>query len=153
MQIDLTKKEYRFLLDILSIADWIFMAHKIDKDRRFEMHEKVIQKFYSFAKEMGYEDLIEFAEDADEYFPTKNYEDSGKFLEYIEEFENDSFWDELIERLTTREVLKKIGGASKLAKLSHEKRLDLFSAVEENFVNEFEQHGLDRVKIEIDENE
>lgn len=32
MKIDLTRKEYRDLLDILAIANWVLNAHKVDRD-------------------------------------------------------------------------------------------------------------------------
>ena len=148
MQIDITKKEYRFLLDILSIADWVFTSHKIDRDRRVEKHGKIIQKFYSLAKEMGYEKLIEFDPNMKYYFPTKKYEDSGHFMEYIEEFENDTFWDELIYRLAMRDVVKKVGSVQKLSRLSNDERIKLFSSVEQQYEDEFEKHGIDHLKIE-----
>ena len=58
MKINITKKEYRLLLDILSIADWVMNAYQTEDDPRTKPYEDLEQKFLSYAKDFGFENLI-----------------------------------------------------------------------------------------------
>src|SRR3972149_7905870 len=55
--------------------------------------------------------LIEYSKDFHEYMPTRKYEDTCSAMEFIEEFENESFWDELIDRLAERDTIREVGEA------------------------------------------
>jgi hypothetical protein len=94
MKIDLTRKEYRDLLDMLSIAEWVLNAHKVEKDPRTERYRKPEQKFFALAKRMKYENLIAYAPEHDRYFPTREYEEKSSTQAFITEYDNDSFWEE-----------------------------------------------------------
>ena len=108
MKLELSKDEYRSLIDMIYIAEWVMNAHKIEKDPSTEKYAELEQRISSFADKMGYQDLIVYDEDLKRYFPTRKLED-GPARQYIEEYDNDSFWDELIERLIERDVLREIG--------------------------------------------
>jgi len=51
MKINITKKEYRLLLDILYLGDWMLTAHDDQETPEKEKYQDVIQKFYSYAKD------------------------------------------------------------------------------------------------------
>lgn len=147
MKINFTKKEYKFLLDILYIADWVLNAHKVEEDPRTEAYKILEQKIFSYAKDTGFENLIEYAPDHKEYFPTKEYEETGPAMEFIEEFENDTFWDQLINRLAERDLIRQVGGIENLSNLSFENRIEKTFPLEEKYATEFETNGLDNLKI------
>jgi hypothetical protein len=147
MQIDFTQKEYECLLDVLYIADWVMNAHKVEDDPRTEAYKKLGQKIFSYAKDMGFENLIEYASDLKKYFPTGEYEETGPAREFIEEFENDTFWEELTSRLADRDSARKVGGVENLYKLSFEDRLKIILPLEEMYSSEFEKRGLDGLSI------
>jgi len=60
MKINFTKKEYRSLIDLLDIANWVINAHRTGIGEEPKEYADLIQKIYSFSKEMGCEDIIEF---------------------------------------------------------------------------------------------
>ena len=74
------------------------------------------------------------------YFPTREYEEDSDVRKFIEEFENDSFWDELITRLAERDFGKEVGEGIK--EMSVEKRFQRLSELEEKYAEEFEREGL-----------
>jgi len=147
MKIDFTRKEYRRLLDILYIADWVMNAHKVEDDPKTEAYKELEQKIFSYAKDMGFEDLIEYVVDHGEYFPTRKLEESSPTMEFIGEFENDTFWEELISRLADRDLIKQMGGMKELSKLPFEERVKKTLALEEKYASEFEKKGLDSLSI------
>ena len=147
MKIEFTPKEYECLLDILYIADWVLNAHKIEDDPRTEAYKKLEQKIFSYAKEMGFENLVEYASEYKKYFPTRELEETGSAREFIEEFENDTFWDELASRLAERDSARKVGGVKNLFKLSFEERAEIIWSFEEKYASEFETRGLEGLSI------
>lgn len=147
MKIEFTREEYRRLLDIVFMADWVINAHKIKENSKTEKYNKLEQKIYSYAKEMGFEDLIEYAPDHEKYYSTRKFEDEGRAMAFIYEFENDTFWDELISRLADRDLIRQIGGIENLSQLSFEERIERTVPLEEKYSSEFEERGLDGVSI------
>jgi hypothetical protein len=61
----------------------------------------------SYAKDFGFENLISYDENLAKYYQTRAYEDAESFMPFIDEFEEESFWDKLCTRLAQRELLQK----------------------------------------------
>ena len=53
MKINITKKEYRLLLDILHLGEWMLTAHDQEEMPEKKKYQDLVQKFYSYAEEMG----------------------------------------------------------------------------------------------------
>jgi phage pi2 protein 07 len=146
MKINFTKKEYRFLSDIIHIADWIMNSHSVEQRKETEEHEAVFQKLLSFAKEMGYEDLIECVKGNGKYYPTHKFENESVAHQFIDEFQEDIFWEELISRLARRDLLKEKQVGS-VAELSDDEWISGMTNAEEKWVKEFEEFDLDRISV------
>jgi hypothetical protein len=147
MKISLTKQEYQLLLDMLYIATWIIKAHKVGDDPQEQPYEELEQKLFSFAKEAGYENLIEYEEKFGQYFPTRELEEESLARSFIDEYDNDSFWEELTARLATRDVARKLGGFDKLAALPPMERIERLGNREDYYNAEFVANGLDNLKL------
>ncbi len=130
---------------MIQIAEWVMNAHKMKKDSSTEKYSKLEQKIYSFANKLGCENLIEYDKEMNEYFPTKEF-DEGQGMQYIDEYNNDSFWDELIDRIVVRDVIQKIG-EKKARKLTFEECLEAEEPLREKYSIEFEQNGLDNIEL------
>jgi hypothetical protein len=147
LSMPLTKKEYRTLLDIFEIAHWVLYAHKVKEHPELEEYEQLEQKFLSYAKDMELENLIEYDAELKKYFVTRGYEDTSKFMDFVEEFENDSFWDELVHRLAERDLVQQEGGLENVMKLSLEERIKKESLLQEMYGKEFEKNGLNNLTV------
>ncbi len=86
MKIDLTRKEYRDLLDMLYIAEWVLNANREEDDPRTRRYSKVEQKFYAMSKAMKYENLIEYYPEDKKYFPTREFEETSSAQEFLAEY-------------------------------------------------------------------
>ena len=73
MKIDTTKEEYRLLLDMLSISDWVMNSYKLEDDPETEPYAAFEQKLLSYAKDFGFDNLVQYDAE-EEYFPTAEYE-------------------------------------------------------------------------------
>lgn len=146
MKINITKREYRLLLDILNIADWVLHAHHVQKPSETEGHRQLKQRFYSYAKEMGFKNLIEYIPKYEEYFPTAEFEDKSLYMNYIDEFVEDTFWDELIERLVRRDLVREVG-EDNFKNMSITERFEKEDPIRQKYEEEFEANGLANLQI------
>ena len=146
MKINITKKEYRLLLDILYLGDWVLTAHDDDEAPEKEKYQDVIQKFHSYAKEMGYENLIEGDITSNKYYETREYEDTSEVGEIIEDYNMATFWDELISELAMRDA-KETEGNDAIIKMSPEERIHLLHPLEKRYHEEFMANDLTNLKI------
>ena len=146
MKINITKKEYRLLLDILYLGDWMLTAHDDQEAPEKEKYQDVIQKFYSYAKEMGYENLIEADKASNKYYETREYEDTGGTHEIIDTYNNATFWDELVLELAMRDAKEKVGNDA-FKKMSPEERIHLLYTLEEQYHDEFAANDLANLRV------
>lgn len=148
MKIEFTKREYHTLLEIFQIADWVLHAHKVEKDSRTKRYRDLEQKIFSLANEAGFGDLIKYYPEHKEYFPTKKYDETSPVMEFVEEFENDTFWDELVERLSIRDLIRQ-EGEENLMKMSLEERFKKDESIRQKYWREFVDHGIENLNISI----
>ncbi len=146
MKINFTKKEYRRLLDILDIADWVMTAFDTKKSEEIKKYDAVHQKIFSFSKEMDCEDIIKHDETLGGYYPTYAYEES-EHRKYIENYDEDVFWETLSRRLASRDLIETIG-EKKYDALDPEERFLKLGELESFYEAEFEKNGIKNLKIE-----
>ncbi|ASQ44571.1 hypothetical protein [Legionella clemsonensis] len=144
MKINLTKKEYRALLDMLYLADWVLHAYTIKENEQDE-YEALKKKLLSYFKEMDAEDKIEFSPELNDYFEKADFED---YLneKIIQPYENELFWDELIHRLSERDMVKALG-MEQYSKMDAIERIKRMEEIKEQYANEFEAQGLANLKL------
>jgi len=147
MKINLTREEYRDLLDVLYVAHWVFSAHKVQKDARIERYNQLEQKFLALSKKMRFENLIHYDAEFDAYFPTREFEETSTAHNFIDEYDNDTFWDELANRLAKRDLLKQMGGPEKMVDMPKEEMLEKLFQLEEFYGDEFTQNGLENLQL------
>jgi hypothetical protein len=145
VKLHLTKKEYRALVDLLQVADWILHSHSVKPEEFSSAHEAVMKKILSFSEEMQCEDIIEHDKSRDEYYETPEYE---AFLQekFIEPYNAQTFWEELADRLATRDALREIG-EEKFQSMEPMERVIFLGEKTDAYENEFEEHGLECLTI------
>ena len=146
MKINITKKEYRALLDILFVTEWVHSAHETERRGEDTEIHLLAQKFYAHAKDFGFENLVKHFKEIDEYEPSRQFEDETGAFDVVRRYEDLSFWETLIHRLTEREVMKR-NGIEKIEDLDRDEFYRLADPIEAEFVEEFEAFGLERLTI------
>jgi hypothetical protein len=154
VQINLSREELRRLLHLVSIAAWVIGAHKTEEDPRAAPYDELEQKLYALAAGHGFagetgnpgDDLLDYAESLQKYFPTI-YFDEGEARVFIDEYDDDTFWDELTYRLAERDAVHEAGGVERYAELPPVERIMRTSRFEELYADEFYENGLDNVRI------
>jgi len=147
MKINFTKSEYQILLDVIYMADWVLHAHDTEDRSDTKEYSDLFQKLMSYAKDMGCEDLVGFDEQQKNYAESFIFEEESPALDYIDEFENDSFWAELISRLAQRDALIELKANSPHDVDTETLYTAIFKA-EDKWSKEFEAFGLSRICLD-----
>ena len=134
MTIDLTEKEFRRLLDLVYIGNWVLNSTR--GEDRFEDYDLVQEKLFALCSGQGMPSLIQRWQG--HVFPSRAYEDGG-IHEAIADYEDAVFYDILAEELARRDM-----SAEQISQYDAE---ELNARMEEYFA-EFEKHGIDNIKIE-----
>lgn len=148
MKINITKKEYACLLDMLGLADWVMHSHAVSDDERHQEHEALKRKLYAYASSMDAEDKIEHSKRFDDYFERDEYMDE-LHEKFINSFEESTFWDELIDRLGKQDAIRQYG-TEKLNKMDPMERITKIEDAKEKYADEFEKNGTKHLKISKD---
>lgn len=146
VKIDLTANEYRLLLDFAFMADWMINAHHVDGRNDVEEYDMLLQKLYSYAAEAGFPELVGADRATNEYFPTRHFEDVTRATEFVEEYDDDTFWDSLISRLAERDVYEQIE-VDRRDSMNIEEYWERSEPIEEAYYQEFRRHALGRLRL------
>jgi hypothetical protein len=95
---------------------------------------------------MGCEHFVEYDPELNKYFPSREYEETSSVMDAIVDYDNECFWEELTERLATRDLILQ-EGRDKVTAMDFEERLIKTEAFREKYSREFEQQGLSRLII------
>jgi len=134
MNIELTDKEFRRLLDLVYIGNWILNSTR--GDDRFEDYDLLQEKFFALAGKNDMKALVESY--VGHYFPSKAYEEGG-IHEAIADYEDAVFFDILAEELARRDMIQENLNQDDLTELSN--RMN-------EYMDEFERNGVDRLTVE-----
>lgn len=138
MKIELTKKEFRRLLDMVYIGNWILNSTR--GDDRFEDYDNVESKLFALCREHGMSALVERWHGED--VPSQKFADGG-IHEAIMDYEDTVFFEILAEELARRDMDYK--------PVSKENYDELVSRMDE-YIAEFEAHGTDNILIDSMDN-
>lgn len=135
MNIELTSKEYRLLLDMVYIGNWILNSTRTDD--RIEDYDLLQEKLFAKAPANGMRSLVESWQG--HIFSSRAYEDGG-IHEAIADYEDAVFYDILAEELARRDLGLENSDPEDATELTN--RMDEYMA-------EFEKNGLSTINIDI----
>ena len=137
MKLELTTKQFRRLLDMAYIGNWILNSTR--GDDRFRAYDEVESLLFAKAREEGMPTLAEDWQG--EVVPSRAFAEGG-IHEAIMEYENNVFFDILAEDLARRDMDDAPIDESNYDELTS--RIDAYIA-------EFEQHGTDNILVDSDQ--
>ena len=137
MELNLTRKQFRRLLDMVYIGNWILNSTR--GEERFKDYDEVESLLFARAALEGMPTLAELYEG--EIIPSRAFAEGG-IHEAIIEYENNVFFDILAEELARRDMND--------VPIDEHNYAELTSRID-TYIHEFEQHGTDHVLVELDE--
>ena len=142
MQINLTKDQYKTLLLLSYLGGWVVNSHKIDErdDEITKLHHHIMK----YHKDFSETELVEFCDENGKFYPTPKMDEVADA--YISDYNDETFWAELIERLAGRDFVN-MHGEKALKKMTSKERFEGVSALAEKYSNEFAMNGLDNINL------
>ena len=133
MQIELTELEFRRLLDMAYIGNWILnSARGAD---RFTDYDNVESRLFSYCPSCGMSALVDYGCGVAE--PSAEYQNGG-IHEAIADYEDAVFFEILAEELARRDM--------DFEPISPENFDELTDRIDE-YIEEFEQNGIDNISL------
>ena len=133
MKIELTDKQFRRLLDMVYIGNWILNSAR--GDDRFTDYDEVESKLFGLCKGTPLASLTEVWDGED--VPSKAFSDGG-IHEAIMDYEDTVFFEILAEELARRDM--------DYQPVSNDNYEALVSRMDD-YIAEFEAHGTDNISI------
>ncbi|MDR2615339.1 MAG: hypothetical protein LBC28_02050 [Oscillospiraceae bacterium] len=134
MNLELTRKEYRLLLDLVYIGNWILNSTR--GDDRIADYDDVESKIFSYASSVDMGVVAEMQDGA--VIPSEMFENGGIY-EAIAEYEDAVFFEILAEELARRDMERESAEPDDEDELTT--RID-------EYIEEFETNGTDRIYLE-----
>ena len=134
MTLELTDKEFRRLLDLVYVGNWVMNSMR--GENRIQAYDDVESKCFSYCLKTGMYSLFEMVDG--EVVPSAGFEEGG-IQEAILDYEDGIFFDILAEELARRDLAMgpgDSGGSSELTQRMQE------------YMDEFEKNGVDRLTVE-----
>jgi len=133
MNIELTKREFRLLLDLAYTGNWVLNSTR-GQDRITD-YDKLEAKLFAQSLKTGMPELLEIHKDG--VSPSKAYVEGG-IHEVIMDYEDTVFFEILAEELARRDMNNE--------PISSDNFQELTGRIDE-YIAEFEQNGMDNISL------
>jgi hypothetical protein len=134
MQIELSKQEFRSLLDLVYIGNWVLNSTR--GNDRFQVYDDLESKLFALCRDNGMKVMVEKWEGVD--VPSRAYTEGG-IHEAIAFYEDNVFYEILAEELSRRDM--------DYAEITDENYDEIMGRMR-TYMDEFQLSGLDHLKLE-----
>ena len=136
MELHLTEKQYRRLLDLVYIGNWVLNSTR--GDDRIRDYDQVESLFFSHCLDRGRAQLIELYNG--EIIPSRAFAEGG-IHEAIMAYEDVTFFEILAEELALRDL-----DADRATAENYDEVMERM----EEYMGEFEAHGTDHINVDLE---
>ena len=137
MKIELTEQQFRYLLDLVYIGNWVLNSTR--GDDRIEEYDQLESAVFSQCLPQGMSKLVE--QYRGNLIPSRAFADGG-IHDAIEQYEDTVFYEILAEELALRDL-----DGQPMTRENYDALLARIDA----YLSEFDAHGTDRVTVDLDE--
>ena len=134
MELNLTEKQFRRLLDLVYIGNWVLNSTR--GDDRIREYDEVESQVFAHCLDHGMAKLVELYDG--ELIPSRAFAEGG-IHEAIMAYEDVTFFENLAEEL----ALKDLGEPTR------ENYNDILERMEE-YMGEFEENGTDHITVDLE---
>lgn len=143
------------MLKLVYLGNWLANAQRDGslENPQKEEYEKLEDYIFSFAKQFGLDEWVDDENAAEgKFFPTREFEEGTDVQELIEEYDEKTFWDELIDRLGDRDFYWQYS-KNEIFKMTQKERFDKLYEFIDKWADEINENGIERLGIKQDDHE
>ena len=136
MDLHLTDRQYRYLLDLVYIGNWVINSTR--GNDRIKEYDQVESLIFSYCLCSGKQKLVERLDGG--LSPSRAFADGG-IHEAIEDYEDVAFYESLAEEMAMREL-----DGQPMTRENYDRLMERI----EVYLNEFDVHGTDHITVELE---
>ena len=137
MKIELTEQQYRYLLDLVYIGNWVINSTR--ENDRIKEYDQVESLVFSHCLQHKMSKLVELYQG--ELIPSRRFADGG-IHDAIEHYEDIIFYEILAEELALRDM-----DGEPLTRENYGALLERI----DTYLSEFDRNGTDNISVDLDE--
>ena len=138
MKIELSEQQFRYLLDLVYIGNWVVNSTR-EEDDRIREYDEVESMIFSHCLHHRMEKLVELYDG--ELIPSRAFADGG-IHEAIEQYEDVVFFEILAEELAMRDM----DGEPMTGE-----NYEILKERIEAYLSEFDRHGTDNITVDMED--
>ena len=138
MKLELTEQQFRYLLDLVYIGNWVINSTR-DENDRIKEYDHLESEIFSHCLHHRMEKLVEMYEG--ELIPSRAFADGG-IHEAIEQYEDVVFFEILAEELAMRDM-----DGEPMTRENYDALMERIDA----YMSEFDRYGTDHITVDMDE--
>lgn len=144
-----TREQFEALLKLVYLGNWVANANRdgSPENPRKEEYEKLENYIFSFAKQFGFGEYVDDEEvGKGNFYPTRTFEEETDVRKFIEEYDEETFWDEIIDRLGERDFYQHYS-EDEIQKMSQEERFKKLYEFIDKWAEEINENGIERMRV------
>ncbi len=146
MKIEFNENELKSLAKLIYLADFVVdMGSDELAEDDYDNFQVVIDKIYRTINNSPLREMVEPVA-GDEYEASEALLSDPGLNGIIENYENTSFWDRLVEMLAMRDIVEKMEW-DEFNNLKPAQRAAIIDEQVKKYFQEFEEHGVNRLRI------
>ena len=138
MKMELSEQQFRYLLDLVYIGNWVINSTR-EEDDRIREYDEVESMIFSHCLHHRMSKLVELYNG--ELIPSRAFADGG-IHEAIEQYEDVVFFEILAEELAMRDM----DGEPMTGE-----NYEILKERIEAYLSEFDRHGTDNITVDMDD--
>lgn len=154
-KIELTREQFLTLLKLVYLGNWMANAHRTGsaEDPQKKDYEDIEHLIFSYAKKFGFDRYVD-DEDGIEgrFYPTSYFEEETDVDDLHQEYDEETFWDELANRLGERDLFRHYT-EEEIQKMSREERMSKLYEFIDKWSDEINEHGIERLSVNEERND
>lgn len=151
MNLELSLEQYETLLKLVYMGDWVIstlqakerVEDDADSDTRFA---EVVRHIFNYADVAGLGSIVQIDQNNGEPYLTREFEEESGLVDILEDYEDEVFWQSLIERLAHRDFIRHYG-ESAISEMAIEERIEKETPFHDKWANEFHERGIENLKV------
>ena len=144
--LEIDPQDYRTLLEMVNLATYVSQYHaRGGREDWLEAFDTLSDKILARAGEFGCGDLIEEDTESDHLVPVLDYEEESFYKECVDDMLDRCFWEDLVGRLTDRDMARSMGQA-KWESLPEAEKAKRREGPDERWWKEFEANGIQNLE-------
>lgn len=146
MQIEFTKEQFENLLKLVYLGNWVANANRTDD--RIKKYEEIENYIFSYAKQFGFGEYVGDEEkESGKFYPTRIFEEETDIDRLHEEYDEETFWEELIDRLGDRDFYRHYS-KDEIQKMTQDERFEKLYEFIDKWTEEINENGIEGLEVQ-----